>query len=79
MDVHSPPPPFRLSVRPSIHIIIVEQLVALMKQQCLPYMNHLGVSVHAMLFINVLSGNNPIFSTSKVLNKCTHYSLLIYE
>lgn len=43
------------------------------------YESNIWVSVHAMLFINVLSGNNPMFSTSKVLNKCTHYSLLIYE
>lgn len=52
MDVHSPPPPFRLFVRPSIRIIIVDQLVALMKQLFLPYMNQTfgGVSPRNALY-----------------------------
>lgn len=53
MDVHFlPPPPFRLFVRPSIRIIIVDQLVALMKQQFLPYMNQTfgGVSPRNALY-----------------------------
>lgn len=46
------PPPFRLFVRPSIRIIIVDQLVALMKQQYLPYMNQTfgGVSPRNALY-----------------------------